>query len=99
MVVVKVEMWPHGLENKKYELGVAHISNVGGDGDYGDYDVTLFKSATYAKPKNAGLVYKKGAVLHFKRHRGPWPLLMLAIQSALNEGVITKIKVPKKVKQ
>jgi hypothetical protein len=82
MIVVKVEMWPKGDEKRAREIGRAHIANVGGDGERADYDVKLLKSAKYSQ-HNAGKVYKRGRVEGFRRHRGPWPLLFLALANAL----------------
>jgi hypothetical protein len=37
MIVIKLEMWPHGDESKAYELGRTYIANVGGTPERGDY--------------------------------------------------------------
>ena len=82
MIVVKVELWPHGDQTRMREIGRAHISNVGGNEDFGRYEVELLKSAEYSV-RNAGKVYRRGSVVNFRRKLGPWPLLMYALQSAL----------------
>jgi hypothetical protein len=81
MLVIRIELWPLGNEQKKRELGLAHIVNDGsGTGDVGNYDVRLFKSPEYAK--SAGTW--KGRVDGFPRRRlGPWDLLFRALQSTV----------------
>ena len=82
MIVVKVELWPLGVESQAREIGRAHISNVGGNNDFGNYQVELLKSAEYSR-RRAGEIYRRGKVINYQRERGPWPLLMYALQSAL----------------
>lgn len=84
MIVVKVELWPMGLESKAREIGRARIINdTTGDATHGNYRVELLKSAEYSKT-NAGKIYKRGMVMGFLRQRGPWPLLMEGIKNALD---------------
>jgi hypothetical protein len=75
-VVVKIEMWPGGDPDKKYDLGHVVICNVGGTDEFGDYDVALFKSATYAR--KAGK-WRTGKVKRFRRRLGPYDLLLRAL--------------------
>jgi hypothetical protein len=89
MIVVKVELWPHGEEARAREIGRARIINDGtGDLARGNYQVELLKSAEYSK--RPGTIYKRGTVRGFLRRRGPWPLLMLAIQQAIGSGVLSQ---------
>lgn len=37
MLVVKVELWPHGDRTRKRELGQMTVSNIGGDVERGNY--------------------------------------------------------------
>lgn len=79
MIVVKIEMWPGGIENhpRKREIGRVVIANVGGDNATGHYDVTMPKSAEYAKRLG---IWKQGKVLNFPRLRlGPHDLLLRAL--------------------
>lgn len=49
MLVIKIELWPHGREDFKRDLGVAYISNdLTGDPETGNYVFSLMKSAEYA---------------------------------------------------
>jgi hypothetical protein len=81
MMVVRIELWPQGDESQKRELGVAHVANVGGSTESGNYKVTLFKSPEYAKRDG---VWKRGVVMNFPRLRlGPWDLLLRALSSAV----------------
>jgi hypothetical protein len=75
MIVIRLEMWPGGREENKYELGTGTITNVGtGTEERGQYRIQLLKCARYAK--TAG-VWKRGVVLNFPRQRlGPWDLLL-----------------------
>lgn len=82
MIVIRMELWPKGAESLKRDLGVAHIVNVGGDGDLGNYEVTLFKAAEYS-PKGAGGIWRRGVVTGFPRsskQHGPWDLLFRALK-------------------
>lgn len=37
MIVVRIEMWPHGDATEKRELAAIAIANVGGDSEVGNY--------------------------------------------------------------
>ena len=65
MVVVKIEMWPHGDESKAYGLGVVHIANDGtGDTGKGNYDIEVKHGGIFfEKPGN----WKTGRVTGFIR--------------------------------
>lgn len=79
MIYIRVELWPHGDESRKREIGTAIIDNVGGSVSTGNYRVRLLKSAEYAKRPG---VWKQGAVTGFPRLRlGPWDLLFRALAS------------------
>lgn len=41
MIVVKIEMWPHGDEDRRREIGRMYLANVGGTAERGDYLVTV----------------------------------------------------------
>jgi hypothetical protein len=48
MVVVKIELWPHGDESKKRMLGQMNIINEGtGDVVFGNYSTELLHAGTY----------------------------------------------------
>ena len=80
MIRVTVEMLPGGQESHKRLLGVATIANDGtGLGPHGNYDATFSKWA----PKQDE-IWKRGRVENFPRQsRGPWDLLLRALQSAV----------------
>lgn len=45
MLVIKIELWPHGDESKKEDMGTAHIWNDGtGTRTSGNYGIKIFKS-------------------------------------------------------
>lgn len=82
MIVIKMELWPRGDESRKRDLGVAHIANVGGDEELGNYEVTLFKAAEYSA-RDAGGIWRCGVVTGFPRaskQHGPWDLLFRALK-------------------
>jgi hypothetical protein len=37
MIVVKIELWPHGREVARTEIGRLYIANMGGDAEIGHY--------------------------------------------------------------
>ena len=88
MLVIRLELWPRGDSTRARSLGVASITNVGGNRDVADYEVVLFKSPEYSKhaekrPLPVMLthpltreIWKKGRVEAFPRLvLGPWDLL------------------------
>jgi hypothetical protein len=82
MIVIKIELWPHGDESKCREIGRAIIANIGGTPEFGVYQAELLKSAEYANSQNVGAVYKRGIVEGFSRKSGsPWRLLKLALEA------------------
>jgi hypothetical protein len=76
MIVVKIELWPHGDELRRQQLGTAHIINNGeGTRTVGHYTVKLFKSG-----RSCPGVWKAGSVRDFPRQAlGPWDLLYRAL--------------------
>lgn len=49
MIVVKLEMWPHGNEDRKYDLGRMYIANTGehGNKNLGNYDAKVCRKGCY----------------------------------------------------
>lgn len=80
MIVIKLELWPKGDENRKRDLGSAHIIHQEmADDHHANYLVKLLKGTEYSK--HPGTLYKSTIVNRFKRQLGPW----LLIQTALNQ--------------
>lgn len=48
MIVVKVEMWPHGDEAKKREIGRTYIYNAGGGLKRGNYEARVCRKGKTA---------------------------------------------------
>lgn len=73
MLVVKIELWPHGDEDKKETLGTAYIANdATGDRFTGNYLYRLL-----GKKK----VLSVGRIIGFKRlQKNAWNLLKLVIE-------------------
>lgn len=94
MIVIRLEMWPKGDHTRARSLGVATITNVGGNLKIGEYEATLFKSAEYSdraekrpihemltKPKSHE-IWRKGKVSGFPRLKlGPWDLLFRVLRA------------------
>ena len=85
MIVIKIEMWPKGDETAKRDLGSAVITNdLTGTALRGNYHVRLLrKGADHSK--RLGTVWKRGRVIGFKRKRGPFDLLLQALQNTIGE--------------
>lgn len=81
MLVVKIELWPHGSEAMKTVIGEARIANDGtGTAVLGNYDVQLAHSGRYASRPG---VWKRGRVLGHARELSPYHLVLRALQVAL----------------
>lgn len=83
MIVVKIELWPHGDETKKYDIGYAVIAlnAVSKDRKIGNYDVALSHSGTYF---NKDGIWKSGEVIGHNRGDSPYHLIAKALESALS---------------
>lgn len=85
MVVVKIELWPHGDHSRSSILGVVIITNDGtGSVDFGNYDVTLSHTAGVSEQAKNKPYYKKGNVTGFLRKLSPYHLVLRALKSALD---------------
>lgn len=76
MIVVTIELWPHGRHDRAVLLGSATIANDGtGTLDSGNYEVTLSRRG------NATSLWKLGRVEGFPRKRlGGYDLLFRALR-------------------
>jgi len=81
MIVVKIELWPHGNESKAREIGRCNIWNDGtGTKERGNYKAEL---------KHAGIYYgkegnwKTGGVKDHRRNLSPYHLVYSAIKNCL----------------
>lgn len=81
MLVVSIELWPHGDQAKAKPLGVAIITNDGtGDKVAGNYDVKLSHSGKYfGKPGP----YKTGTVKSHRRNLSVYHLVYKALKACL----------------
>ncbi len=80
MIVIKVELWPFGYEEKKRELGRMHIANVGGSATRGDYKVKVMRKGTERT------VQREGEVTNYPRQSySVWRLVQRALRSAFPE--------------
>lgn len=83
MLVIKIELWPFGEEEKSKEIARAFICNDGETskktrGIFGSYDAKFMQSDRY-NPKK---VWKKGRAENIHRtKRGVWDILYLCLKS------------------
>ena len=56
MIVVKIELWPMGVEEKKKDLSRLYIANTGSNPDpnLGDYKVAIMKKGVLRAPWEHG---------------------------------------------
>lgn len=82
MLVIRVELWPHGREEDRELLGIATVSNDGtGDKHTGNYTVALSKWEPHADQ-----LWKSDYVKGFPRlKRGPWDLLYRALRACVGK--------------
>lgn len=88
MLVIKIELWPHGQEDQAQTLGLARIFNDGtGTRTIGNYVFEMFRrNAKFptgdSRPQT---VLKRGVVRGFPRLREScWKLLFLGMASAFD---------------
>lgn len=88
MVVVRIELWPHGDQQKSKTIGVMTITNNGtgtGTTEFGNYLVSLGHAAgapEHLKKKRS--CYKIGKLTGFMRSLSPYHLVIRAIKAALD---------------
>ncbi len=81
MVVVTIEIWPHGDQEKAKTLGVCVISNDrSGSAEFGNYNVRLSHSGRYINREGA---WKTGKVKNHKRNLSPYHLVYKALKACL----------------
>lgn len=84
MLVVKVEIWPYGSEERRYEVGRLRAGNITDSGEVCSYEIAL--------SDRGGLVGGSQTV-EFQvdgHHRsdGFWPLIHEALTKAADDGFI-----------
>lgn len=52
MLVVKLELWPHGDEKRKREIGRTYIANVGGSVSRGEYVAAVCRRGRHEVPRD-----------------------------------------------
>lgn len=83
MLVVKIELWPHGDEQKKREIGRTYIWNTGeGNVDKGEYAVAVCRRGS----KERNNLTRTGLVKNYPRTKyNVWRLVIRALRSAFPE--------------
>lgn len=82
MIVVRIELWPHGNRYQARQLGTARISNDRSSRSrgIGHYKVELTRWG------DSGTLWRAGRVEDFPRLRlGPWDLLLWALRATVGE--------------
>jgi hypothetical protein len=80
MIVVKVELWPFGDEDKARLLGVLMIANDGtGDNKKASYEVQASHAGKYFGKRKEP--YKTGRVEGFLRSLSPYRLIFRALKA------------------
>jgi len=77
MVVVKIEIWPHGEQKNARDLGSIIICNDGtGSKDLGSYNIAVSHGGRYwGKPG----VWKSGRLKNYRRSLSPYHLIAKAL--------------------
>lgn len=84
-VIVKIELWPFGVEAKKRLLQTVKIANVGGDVDKGVYAASLSHSSTYQGDGTlGGGVWRVAHGIEHRRNLSPSHLVRTALCKLLN---------------
>jgi len=85
MLVVRIELWPHGDAKKRRTLCTAAIVNDGtGTTEFGNYNVVLTHAEGVPKHVRKGPYYKDGTVTGFMRSLSPYHLVLRALKAALD---------------
>lgn len=78
MVVVKIEIWPYGIEENKRQIGEMRIANnLSGDLERGNYNVSL----AHADGKEG--IWKTGKIVGHLRKLSPYHLVKAALKATL----------------
>lgn len=82
MIVVKIEVWPMGIEERARPIGNITIANDGtGDEEKGNYLAALSHAGFYYGKRKEP--WKKGAVKDHPRKLSPYHLVHKAISACL----------------
>lgn len=85
MLVIKVELWPHGDETRAQEIATGVIGNDGsGNWQYGNYNVVLSNNGEcdpHGMYEQAVAQDKQTRVEKFYRDSGVWKLLRVALNA------------------
>ena len=90
MIVVKVELWPFGIEERKREIGSFTIANVGPSPEQDNNQVCSYKYRFKTAGKPPRKKWKEGVIHGFPRlRRNVYDLIYRALKDAVgdrNEG-------------
>ena len=100
MLVVRIELWPRGDRSLARTLGIAKLTNVGGDRSRGNYQVQLFgagssrrKTALPDEPWKSQAPRQQGYVDGFARQsRNAWDLLLEGLLVAMADRLPARLR-------
>jgi hypothetical protein len=85
MIVVKIELWPHGSEERAKEIGRTYITNDGtGTLKRGNYDAWVCRKDNFLRPtdENASAVREARVEDYPRQSHNVWRLVRRALISA-----------------
>lgn len=92
MIVIKLEMWPHGDEHRKYDLGRAYVWNRGdvSDPNRANYGIAVARKSAIRSPYRdvvtGGKASRTGKVDDYPRlSYSVWRLIIRALTSCFPE--------------
>lgn len=90
MIVVKIEMWPHGRQAAAREIGRTYIYNDGGSLTSGDYEVRVcrrgkFERSTEQITKGEGFTRKARVEKYPRLAFNVWRLIIRSLKKAFPE--------------
>lgn len=91
MIVVKIELWKHGNENNKVELGRMYLANnMTGTKTHGNYNAATTRKGEERPPWSLGKVSQPtrvGEVVGYPRKsKSPWVLVQMALAALFPKG-------------
>ncbi len=81
MLVVKVELWPGGNQNRAKQLGFATIANISNLRDISDYQVTMTAEPPLNDPSNRIVSYEGKVVDYNRKKFDVWHLIKEALNT------------------
>lgn len=87
MIYIRLEMWPKGDRTRRYLLGEATVTNIGGGPTRGDYELKVSKKPGFhdpCQPRDSELFAQNGIVNFPRKRLNAFDLLGMLLASALH---------------